>query len=82
MLGALDGRFVTDRSRRLTAPDIVAPAGGFTRDGALDAIGTSRAAFRQAVAAADQRPGAGRSVKRSAGMVAATSSRAARVASA
>jgi hypothetical protein len=53
MLGALDGRFVTDRSRRLTAPDIVAPAGGFTRDGALDAIGTSRAAFRQAVAAAD-----------------------------
>lgn len=53
MLGALDGRHVTDRSRKLVAPDIVAPAGGFTRDGALDALAKSRAEFRRAVADAD-----------------------------
>jgi len=53
MLGALDGRRVTDRSNKLTAPEIVAPAGGFTREGALEAITTSRAEFRRAVADAD-----------------------------
>lgn len=53
MLGALDGRHVTDRSRKLTAPEIVAPAGGFTRDGALDALSTSRAEFKRAVTDAD-----------------------------
>ncbi len=53
MLGALDGRHVTDRSRKLTAPDIVAPVGGFTRDAALDAITGSRAEFKRAIAVAD-----------------------------
>lgn len=53
MLGALDGRHVTDRSRKLTAPEIVAPAGGFSRDGALDALAKSRDELRQAVAIAD-----------------------------
>jgi len=53
MLGALDGRRVTDRSRKLTAPEIVAPAGGFTRQGALDAITASRAELRRAIADAD-----------------------------
>ena len=53
MLGALDGRGVTDRSRKLTAPDIVAPAGGFTREGSLDAIAKSRAEFKRAIADAD-----------------------------
>ena len=53
MLGALDGRHVTDRSHKLTAPAIVAPAGGFTRDAALDAIAKSRAEFKRAIADAD-----------------------------
>jgi len=53
MLGALDGRHVTDRSRKLTAPEIVAPAGGFTREGALDALAKSRVEFKRAVADAD-----------------------------
>ena len=53
MLGALDGRRVTDRSRKLTAPDIVAPVGGFTRDAALDALAKSRAEFKRAIADAD-----------------------------
>lgn len=53
MLGALDGRRVTDRSRKLTAPDIVAPVGGLTRDAALDALAKSRAEFKRAIADAD-----------------------------
>ena len=53
MLGALDGRHVTDRSRTLVAPEIVAPAGGFTREAALDALATSRADFMRAVSDAD-----------------------------
>lgn len=53
MLGALDGRHVTDRSRKLVAPEIVTPAGGFTREGALDAVKKSRAEFKRAVADAD-----------------------------
>jgi len=53
MLGALEGRHVTDRTRKLVAPAIVAPAGGLTRDGALDAIAKSRAEFRDAVGDAD-----------------------------
>jgi hypothetical protein len=53
MLGALDGRRVTDRSRKLVAPEIVAPAGGFTRDGALEALARSRAEFMRAVSEAD-----------------------------
>jgi hypothetical protein len=53
MLGALDGKYVTDRSRKLVAPDIVAPAGGFTREGALEALAKSRAEFKRAVADAD-----------------------------
>ena len=53
MLGALDGRRVTDRSHKLTAPEIVAPAGGFTREGSLEALGKSRVEFKRAVADAD-----------------------------
>ena len=53
MLGALDGRHVTDRSSKLTAPEIVAPAGGFSREGAFDAIAKSRTEFERAVADAD-----------------------------
>lgn len=53
MLGALDGRGVTDRSRKLKAPDLVAPAGGFTREGSLDALAKSRAEFKRAIADAD-----------------------------
>lgn len=53
MLGALDGRGVMDRSRTLQAPESVAPAGGLSRDGSLDALATSRADFKRAVADAD-----------------------------
>jgi len=53
MLGALDGRHVTDRTRRLVAPGIVAPAGGITREAALDALARSRADFMRAVGEAD-----------------------------
>ena len=53
MLGALDGRGVTDRSRKLTAPEIVAPTGGFSRERSLDALAGSRADFKRAVANAD-----------------------------
>ncbi len=53
MLGALDGRGVTDRSRKLTAPEIVAPAGGFTRQGAFDALTASRTELERAIAGAD-----------------------------
>lgn len=53
MLGALDGRHVTDRRRRLEAPPIVAPEAGFTRDGALGALTESRAQLRRAIAGAD-----------------------------
>lgn len=53
MLGALDGRRVTDRSRKLVAPELVAPAGGFTRESALDALAKSRVEFKHAIADAD-----------------------------
>jgi len=53
MLGALDGRGVTDRRRKLTAPEIVAPTGGFSRERSLDALAASRAEFKRAVADAD-----------------------------
>ena len=56
MLGALDGRRVTDRSHKLVAPEIVAPAGGFTREAALDALARSRAEFMRAVSEADGLP--------------------------
>ena len=52
-LGALDGRHVIDRSHKLTAPEIVAPVGGFTRESSLDALAKSRAEFKRAVADAD-----------------------------
>jgi hypothetical protein len=52
-LGTLDGRGVTDRSRKLRAPEIVAPGGGLSREAALDALATSRAEFKRAVADAD-----------------------------
>ena len=53
VLGALDDRHVTDRSRRLEAPSIVAPEGGFTRDRAFEALAESRAQLRRAIAGAD-----------------------------
>jgi uncharacterized damage-inducible protein DinB len=53
MLDALDGRGVTDRSRKLKAPEIDAPAGGFSRERALEALAASRAEFKRAVADAD-----------------------------
>jgi len=53
MLGALDDRPLRDRSRKLTAPEIVAPAGGFDRERALEALATSRAELTRAVADAD-----------------------------
>jgi hypothetical protein len=53
MLGALDGRPVRDRSRKLQAPAIVAPAGGFSRDGSLEALAASREELKRAVAVAD-----------------------------
>jgi hypothetical protein len=53
MLGALDGRRVTDRSRKLVAPEIVAPGGGLAREAAFDALEKSRAEFMRAVSEAD-----------------------------
>ena len=53
MLGALDGRRVTERSRKLVAPEIVAPAGGLSREGAFDALERSRAEFLRAIRDAD-----------------------------
>lgn len=53
VLGALDGRHVTDRTRRLEAPPIVAPEGGFSRDRALAALDGSRSQLRRAIADAD-----------------------------
>lgn len=53
MLGALEGRRVTDRSHKLVAPELVAPVGGFTREAALDALAKSRAEFKRAIADAD-----------------------------
>ena len=53
MLGALEGRRITDRTRKLVAPEIVAPIGGFTRDEALAALEKSRVELRRAVRDAD-----------------------------
>jgi hypothetical protein len=53
MLGALDGRRVTDRSHKLVAPEIVAPAGGLAREAAFDALEKSRAEFMRAVSEAN-----------------------------
>lgn len=53
MLGALDGRRVTERSRKLVAPEIVAPAGGLSREAAFDALEKSRAEFLRAIREAD-----------------------------
>jgi hypothetical protein len=53
MMGALDGRGITDRSRPLDAPDRVKPREAWTRDQALEALASSRAELRAAVAAAD-----------------------------
>jgi len=53
MLGALDGRPVRDRSRKLQAPELVAPAGGFSRERSLEALIASREELRRAIAVAD-----------------------------
>lgn len=53
MLGALDGRGVTDRSRKLKAPEFATPTGSVGREGALGAIAASHAQFKRAVADAD-----------------------------
>lgn len=49
VLGALEGRALTDRSRRTQAPDRVAPAGGWNREQALAAVAASRDELRQAL---------------------------------
>lgn len=52
-LGALDGRGVLDRSKPLRAPELPVPAGGFSRQQALDAIAASRLTLERAIADAD-----------------------------
>ena len=53
VLGALDGRPVRDRNHKLIAPEIVTPAGGFTRERSFEAMSASRAELRRAIEEAD-----------------------------
>ena len=53
VLGSLDDARLTDRSRKIDAPERVAPEGGWTRTAALSAIAGSRAELNAAMAAAD-----------------------------
>ena len=53
VLGALDALPLLDRTKRLEAPELVAPAGGFTREQALAAISTSRADLLRAITEAE-----------------------------
>lgn len=53
VLGVLDHIPVTDRTKRLEAPELVAPGGGWTREQALDALTASRADLMRAVADAE-----------------------------
>jgi hypothetical protein len=53
MMHALDDRGLTDRSRKLEAPERVRPTGGWTRERSLDALATSRAELLDAARAGD-----------------------------
>jgi hypothetical protein len=53
VLGALDGTGLTDRGRKLVAPERVAPAGGWTREQALDSLAQSRAKLHDGFRAAE-----------------------------
>lgn len=53
VLGALDGTPVADRTKRLEAPELVAPAGGFNREQALAALATSRAELMRVITEAE-----------------------------
>lgn len=53
LLHCLDGARLTDRSRPITAPERVAPAGGWSRTAALEALASSRAELHAAIGAAD-----------------------------
>ena len=53
LLHCLDGAALTDRTRKIAAPDRVAPEGGWSRDRALAALAASRADLHAGIAAAD-----------------------------
>lgn len=53
VLHVLDHMPLTDRTKRLEAPELVAPSGGWTREGALEALAASRAELIRAVADAE-----------------------------
>jgi hypothetical protein len=53
MLGALDGTGLTDRSRKLAAPERVAPTGGLTREQALESLARSHATLHDGFRAAE-----------------------------
>lgn len=53
VLDRLDAARITDRSTPVQAPDRVAPAGGWIRSAALDALARSRAELHAAMQAAD-----------------------------
>ena len=53
VLHVLDHMPLTDRTRRLEAPELVAPSGGWTREQALDALVASRADLMRGVADAE-----------------------------
>lgn len=53
MLGALDGTGLTDRSRKLAAPERVVPTGGWTRAEALESLARSRATLHEGMRAAE-----------------------------
>ena len=52
VMGCLDSAALTDRSRKFTAPERVAPEGGWTREAALAALAASRADLHAGIAAA------------------------------
>jgi hypothetical protein len=53
VLGGLDGRELTNRSKPLQAPDRVVPEAGWTREQALEGLATSRAELHAAMDAGD-----------------------------
>lgn len=53
VMGSLDHAKLLDRDRKLTAPERVAPEGGWSRDAALTALAESRASLHAAIAEAD-----------------------------
>jgi uncharacterized damage-inducible protein DinB len=53
VMDSLDSARLTDRSRKLAAPERVAPEGGWSREAALEALETSRADLHAGIAAAE-----------------------------